>query len=85
MFIEKLIQSIKEKKSVVCMGLDPRLDRDGEIPKYLIDDLVEPNKVILEFNKTLIDNTHDLIPIIKPQIAFYEKYEAYTALKETIK
>ena len=83
-FIEKLIELIKEKKSVVCMGLDPRMDDEGQIPKYLVDDLNDPNEIITEFNKTLIDNAHDLIPIIKPQIAFYEKYDALTALKETI-
>jgi orotidine-5'-phosphate decarboxylase len=83
-FIEKLIQTIRDKKSVVCMGLDPRLDESGQIPKSLIDELNEPNKIILEFNKTLIDFAYDLIPIIKPQIAFYEKYEAFNALKETI-
>jgi len=84
-FIEDLIQLINEKKSVVCMGLDPRMDNEGEIPKYLIEDLEVPNKIITEFNKILIENTYDLIPIIKPQIAFYEKYEALYALKETIK
>ncbi len=84
-FIERLIQSIKDKKSVVCMGLDPRMDKQGEIPKYLIDELKDPNKIILEFNKNLIDHTSDLIPVVKPQIAFYEKYEALAALKETIK
>ncbi len=83
-FVEKLIELIKEKKSVVCMGLDPRMDDRGQIPKYLVDDLNEPNEIITEFNKTLIDNAYDLIPIIKPQIAFYEKYEALSALKETI-
>jgi len=83
-FIEKLIEAIKEKKSVVCMGLDPRLEQEGQIPKYLIKELEEPNKIITEFNKTLIDNICDLIPIIKPQIAFYEKYDALNALKETI-
>jgi len=67
------------------MGLDPRMEQEGQIPKYLVDDLIEPNKVILEFNKSLIEETCDLIPIIKPQIAFYEKYDALTALKETIK
>ncbi len=70
-FIERLIQSIKDKKSVVCMGLDPRMDKQGEIPKYLIDELKDPNKIILEFNKNLIDHTSDLIPVVKPQIAFY--------------
>ena len=84
-FIERLIQSIKDKKSVVCMGLDPRMDKQGEIPKYLIDELKDPSKIILEFNKNLIDHTSDLIPVVKPQIAFYEKYEALVALKETIK
>lgn len=67
------------------MGLDPRMEQKGQIPKYLVDELIEPNKIILEFNKSLIEKTCDLIPIIKPQIAFYEKYDALTALKETIK
>ena len=67
------------------MGLDPRMEIEGQIPRYLVEELVEPNKVILEFNKALIEKTCDLIPIIKPQIAFYEKYDALTALKETIK
>ena len=84
-FIEKIIQSIKDKQSVVCMGLDPRLDGPGQIPEYLVNELKDPNKIILEFNKSLIENVHDLIPVIKPQIAFYEKYEAFSALKETIK
>ncbi len=84
-FIEHLIQLIKEKQSVVSMGLDPRLDKEGEIPQYLINELDQPDKIILEFNKILIEEVFDLIPIIKPQIAFYEKYEALNALKETIK
>jgi len=84
-FIEQLIQLIKEKRSVVSMGLDPRMDNEGEIPQYLIEEYKHPDKIILEFNKELIENTYDLIPVIKPQIAFYEKYEALNALKETIK
>ncbi|MDX1798768.1 MAG: orotidine-5'-phosphate decarboxylase [Candidatus Lokiarchaeia archaeon] len=84
-FIEDLIQIIKEKKSVISMGLDPRMDKKGEIPQYLIKEFNEPNKTILEFNKILIENSNDLIPVVKPQIAFYEKYEAINALKETIK
>ncbi|MFW9818006.1 MAG: orotidine-5'-phosphate decarboxylase [Candidatus Thorarchaeota archaeon] len=84
-FIEDLIQIIKEKKSVISMGLDPRMDKEGEIPQHLIKEFNEPNKIILEFNKILIENSYDLIPVVKPQIAFYEKYEAIDALKETIK
>ncbi|MFX1502009.1 MAG: orotidine-5'-phosphate decarboxylase [Promethearchaeota archaeon] len=84
-FIKALIHKIQEKKSVVCMGLDPRLDKIGEIPQFLIEEFQEPNKIITEFNKILIENTYDIIPVVKPQIAFYEKYEALDALKETIK
>ena len=84
-FVEKLIESIRDKKSVVCMGLDPRMDGSGQIPEYLVNELKDSNKIILEFNKTLIENVHDFIPVIKPQMAFYEKYEAFNALKETIK
>jgi orotidine-5'-phosphate decarboxylase len=84
-FIERLIQLIKEKHSVVSMGLDPRMDNEGEIPKHLIEQYADPNKIILAFNKELIESTHEIIPIIKPQIAFYEKYEALDALKDTIK
>ncbi|MBY8982846.1 MAG: hypothetical protein KGD57_07850 [Candidatus Lokiarchaeota archaeon] len=49
-FAENLIQIIKEKKSVVCMGLDPRLEQEGQIPEFLIKELEEPDKIILEFN-----------------------------------
>ena len=84
-FIEHLIQLIREKRSVVSMGLDPRMDKEDEIPQYLIKELDKPDKIILEFNKGLIDSTFDLIPVVKPQIAYYEKYEALNALKETIK
>ena len=83
-FIRDLLTSIREKKSVICMGLDPRLENENQIPEYLKDQYQNSNDIILEFNKHLIDNTYDLIPIIKPQIAFYEKYDALDALKETI-
>ena len=85
LFIKQLIQSIKDKKSVVCMGLDPRINQEGTIPNYLVEEFLEPNDIILEFNKALIEECHELIPVIKPQIAFYEKYDSLQALKDTIK
>ena len=84
-FVEKLVQLILEKRSVVCMGLDPRMDKEDQIPQHLVEAYDDPNKIITEFNKILIEKTCDLIPIIKPQMAFYEKYDALKALKETIK
>ncbi len=51
-FIEDVIQSIIDKRSVVCMGLDPRLDKEGEIPQFLIDELgvyLHPNTTSIWF------------------------------------
>lgn len=73
--IDKLIEKIIKLKSPVVMGLDPRYDIIPECVrnKYSLD-LEGVSKAILEFNKCLIDNTYDIIPAIKPQIAFYEMF-----------
>ena len=39
---------------------------------------------ILEFCKRIVDQTHDLVPIYKPQIAYFEQYNALKQLKEII-
>ena len=44
-------------------------------------------KAIIEYNKALIDATYDIIPAVKPQIAFYEMYglPGMKAFEETCK
>jgi len=87
-FADELISQIREKKSIICIGLDPRLPDDKEtyyIPQFLVNEFNDNSKVIFEFNKRLIDATVEFTPIYKPNIAFYEKYEALTGLKKTIK
>ncbi|WP_129595752.1 orotidine-5'-phosphate decarboxylase [Anaerophilus nitritogenes] len=79
MFIDELIEKIKQKRSNVIVGLDPRLE---SIPssvkeKYFKEygkNLKAASLSILEFNKTIIDYVYDLVPAVKPQIAFYEQY-----------
>lgn len=73
--IDKLIEKIIKLKSPVVMGLDPRYEMIPQCVrnKYSLD-LEGVSKAILEFNKTLIDNTYDIIPAIKPQMAFYEMF-----------
>ena len=84
--IDNLIQKIKETKNPTVMGLDPRYDMIPEVVrnKYS-NDLEGISKAILEYNKELIDNTYDIIPAIKPQLAFYEMFgiEGMKAFKET--
>ena len=73
--IDRLIEKIIKLKSPVVMGLDPRYDVIPEcVRNKYSSDLEGASKAILEYNKCLIDNTYDIIPAIKPQIAFYEMF-----------
>ncbi|WP_432405062.1 orotidine-5'-phosphate decarboxylase [Wukongibacter sp. M2B1] len=90
MFINKLIKGIKEKRSPVVVGFDPRLElipnaiKDKYFGKYG-KSFKAAAEAIIEFNKEIIDNVYDIVPAIKPQIAFYEQYgiEGLKAYNET--
>ncbi|MHA4896103.1 orotidine-5'-phosphate decarboxylase [Pedobacter sp. PWIIR3] len=60
-----LIDQIKEKRSFLCIGLDPVLEN---IPKHLL----KYENPVLEFNKQIIDATKDLCVAYKPNTAFFE-------------
>ena len=79
MTTQQLVQQIKHKKSFLCIGLDVDLTK---IPKHLLE-LEDP---IFEFNKSIIDATHDLCVSYKPNTAFYEAYglEGWQSLEKTI-
>jgi orotidine-5'-phosphate decarboxylase len=91
-FADKLTAAIKEKNSVVCVGLDPRID---QIPAHIVTKAKEnygmsfesAAEAIIEFNKAIIDAIADLVPVVKPQIAFYELFGEHgmRAFKETCK
>jgi len=61
----ELIEEINRKQSFLCIGLDTDL---AKMPAHLQD---HPD-AIFEFNKQIIDATHDLCVAYKPNIAFYE-------------
>lgn len=79
MISERLLDSIKVKKSPVVVGLDPRLEN---IPEEILSRMIKQYgeslkaaaETIIEFNKGIIDAVYDLVPAVKPQIAFYEQY-----------
>ncbi len=84
--IDQLIEKIKETNNPTVMGLDPRY----EMLPTCVTSKYEQNlegaaKAIIEYNKALIDATYDIIPAIKPQIAFYEMFgiPGMEAFKET--
>lgn len=79
-FSDRLITAIETKKSVLCVGLDPRLDRipaairEQARAKFPGDVLAAAGEAITVFNRAIIDAVSELVPIVKPQIAFYEQY-----------
>ena len=79
MTTQQLVQQIKQKKSFLCIGLDVDLTK---IPQHLLE-FEDP---IFEFNKAIIDATHDLCVSYKPNMAFYEAYglKGWASLEKTI-
>ncbi len=73
-FIDNLINKIKFKKSHAVVGLDPDFNNFPAYFKNNAYSLTEIGEAILEFNIKIIDAICDLVPAIKPQIAFYERY-----------
>jgi len=73
-FIDRLIEQIKRKRSHIVVGLDPDYNRFPEVLKSSDRSLKEVSKAIEEFNCRIIDAIYDLVPAIKPQIVFYERY-----------
>ena len=75
----QLIEQIRLKKSFLCIGLDVDLTK---IPSYLL----ATEDPIFEFNKAIIDATHDLCVSYKPNTAFYEAYgiKGWQSLQKTI-
>lgn len=86
--MDKLINRIKETNNPTVMGLDPRYNMIPEsIRTKYSEDIEGACKAILEFNKELIDSVYDIVPAVKPQIAFYEMFgaEGIKVFNETCK
>ena len=76
-FIDKLAGSWERNDSLVCVGLDPEIER---FPRHIA---AQPSP-IFQFNKAIIDATADLVCAYKPQFAHYAAYEAEDQLERTI-
>ncbi len=76
-FKEKLQQAWKASDSMVCVGLDPQLDR---LPKSIR----ASRKPFLEFNKRIIDATIAHACSYKPQFAYYAGENRLDELFETM-
>lgn len=65
--MDKLYKRVEER-GVVCVGLDTSLDY---IPEYIKEGKSNEDAIV-EFNKQIIDKTHDIVACFKVQIAYYE-------------
>jgi orotidine-5'-phosphate decarboxylase len=79
-FFEKLDTSVQKNNSLLCVGLDTDIHK---IPKFLVE---ESEDHVFEFNKAIIDATHDLVCAYKPNSAYYEAdgIEGLASLEKTI-
>jgi orotidine-5'-phosphate decarboxylase len=76
-FLEQLKGAWARNDSLVCVGLDPELER---FPAQLSGHA----SPIFQFNRAIIDATADLVCAYKPQFAHYAAYEAEDQLERTI-
>ena len=74
---KELIEQIREKRSFLCVGLDPDIKK---IPQCIIDEAKEKDgedyifRALCEFNALIIDATAPYCVAYKPNLAFYEAY-----------
>jgi orotidine-5'-phosphate decarboxylase len=76
-FVQQLAASWQRSDSLICVGLDPEIER---FPRHLTD---HPSP-IFQFNKAIVDATAELVCAYKPQFAHYAAYEAEDQLERTI-
>ena len=89
--IQKLIENIKKTNAPIVVGLDPMMNF---VPEQLVkaafaefgETLEGAAEAIWQFNKAIVDETYDLIPAVKPQIAMYEQFgiPGLQAFKRTV-
>ncbi|MDR0463068.1 MAG: orotidine-5'-phosphate decarboxylase [Pseudomonadales bacterium] len=71
-FITKLKRNLDSKNSHVCVGLDSQY---GKLPAF-IKEGKSISEAVFEFNKNIIDVTHDIAVIYKMNTSFYAGYGA---------
>ena len=79
MSLDRLIENIVEKQNLTVAGLDPKL---AYIPHFIKETafkkygktLEGAAEALLVYNKALIDALYDIVPAVKPQLAYYEMY-----------
>lgn len=89
-FTDRLVEGIRAKRSILCLGLDPQL---RHMPLHLRREAVALHGktfraiewVFVEFFRPIIKAVAPFVIAVKPQFAFYEEYgSAVLAAEETL-
>lgn len=76
---KQLVEQIRKKRSYLCVGLDTDIEK---LPQHLM----KTDDPVFEFNKQIIDATHEYCVAYKPNIAFYEALgpRGWVSLQKTL-
>jgi len=72
MVIDHLIEEIKDKKNPCIVGVDPEWDKIPACHKAGVAD----TEAVLNWAMDVIDAVADIVPAVKPQMAFFEVFGA---------
>ena len=73
MVIDRLIEEIKNKKNPCIVGIDPEWSKIPEC--YKTNTITEP-ETVLHWATDVINAVADIVPAVKPQMAFFEVFGA---------
>lgn len=87
--VDRLIEKTLEKKNPAVIGLDPDIEKIPACYKAVKNQdspFAAVAEAILNFNIDVIDSVAPLVPAVKPQMAFYEKYGSWgvSAFEKTV-
>lgn len=75
-FADRLVDAVRQKASPCIVGLDPRTDL---MPEFIKSGRGAASRAVIcsivsDFHELVLDAVADLVPAVKPQLAFYEQY-----------
>jgi orotidine-5'-phosphate decarboxylase len=88
-FSDRLVEAVRSKGNPCVVGLDPRIEL---MPAFIQSSHNAPTRemiraVISDFHELVLDSVADLVPAVKPQLAFFEQYGSagIEAFENTVK
>jgi len=88
-FSDRLVEAVRAKGNPCVVGLDPRIEL---MPAFIQSSHNAPTRemirsIITDFHELVLDAVADLVPAVKPQLAFFEQYGSagIEAFENTVK